>query len=147
MSIEVTLTRELPIAPIGPTPFPTEGHSSKSSPLQSWSATHAGAALSATHCVDRPLLQQKVLDAAQKDLPGLAFAIGYCIHKVLVKDGALQAANLPGRNPRFKLVGHKHHRQFQCRRFQPVFNVHACQGALSLLAPLGFTVEDHDLTL
>lgn len=147
MSIEVTLSRELPIAPIGPTPFPTEGHSSKSSPRHSWNATPVGAALYATHCADRPLLQQKVLDAAQKDLPGPAIAIGYCIHKVLVKDGALQAANLLGGNPRFKLVGHKHHRQFQCRRFQPVFNVHAFRGVLSLLAPPGFTVEDHDLTL
>lgn len=105
MSIEVTLSRELPIAPIGPTPFPTEGHSSKSSPRHSWNATPVGAALYATHCADRPLLQQKVLDAAQKDLPGLAIAIGYCIHKVLVKDGALQAANLLGGNPRFNWSG------------------------------------------
>jgi Fur family ferric uptake transcriptional regulator len=28
-----------------------------------------------------------------------------------------------------------------------VFDVHACPGDLSRLAPPGFTVEDHDLTL
>jgi Fur family ferric uptake transcriptional regulator len=96
---------------------------------------------------DRPLLPQEVLDAAQKEVPGLGIATVYRNLKVLVEESELQAVNLPGENPRFELVGHQHHHHFQCRQCQRVFDVHACPGDLSRLAPQGFTVEDHDLTL
>jgi Fur family ferric uptake transcriptional regulator len=98
---------------------------------------------------DRPLLPQEVLDAAQKEVPGLGVATVYRNLKALVEEGELQAVNLPGENPRYELVGHQHHHHhhFQCRQCQRVFDVHACPGDLSGLAPQGFTVEDHDLTL
>lgn len=96
---------------------------------------------------DRPLLPQEVLVAAQQVVPGLGIATVYRNLKVLVEEGELQAVNLPGENPRFELVGHQHHHHFQCRECQRVFDVHACPGDLSRLAPQGFTVEDHDLTL
>jgi Fur family ferric uptake transcriptional regulator len=44
-------------------------------------------------------------------------------------------------------VGHKHHHHFQCRQCHRVFDVHGCPGNFNRLAPKGFTVEDHDLTL
>lgn len=96
---------------------------------------------------DRPLLPQEVLDAAQQEVPGLGIATVYRNLKALVEEGELQAVNLPGENPRFELVGHKHHHHFQCRTCQRVFDVHGCPGDLSNLAPKGFVVEDHDLTL
>ena len=64
-----------------------------------------------------------------------------------VDEGELRPVNLPGENPRFELAGHQHHHHFQCTQCQRVFDVHACPGDLSRLAPQGFTVEDHDLTL
>lgn len=96
---------------------------------------------------ERPLLPQEVLDAAQQAVPGLGIATVYRNLKVLVEEGALQPVHLPGENPRFELVGRHHHHHFQCRQCQRVFDVHACPGDLSRLAPQGFTVEDHDLTL
>jgi Fur family ferric uptake transcriptional regulator len=96
---------------------------------------------------NRPLLPQEVLDAAQQEVPGLGIATVYRNLKVLLEQGELQAVNLPGENPRFERVGHQHHHHFQCRQCQRVFDVHACPGDLSRLAPQGFTVEDHDLTL
>ena len=96
---------------------------------------------------DRPLLPQEVLDAAQQAVPGLGLATVYRNLKGLVEEGELQAVNLPGENARFELAGHQHHHHFQCRQCQRVFDVHACPGDLSRLAPHGFTVEDHDLTL
>jgi Fur family ferric uptake transcriptional regulator len=48
---------------------------------------------------------------------------------------------------RFEMSGGGHHHHFQCRRCQRVFEVDACPGNLAALAPAGFTVEDHDLTL
>ena len=96
---------------------------------------------------DRPLLPQEVLEHAQRDAPGLGIATVYRKLKSLVEDGELQAVHLPGENPRYELAGHHHHHHFQCTRCQRVFDVHACPGDLSRLAPRGFTVEDHDLTL
>jgi Fur family ferric uptake transcriptional regulator len=96
---------------------------------------------------DRPLLPQEILAAAQASVPGLGIATVYRNLKALVDDGALRAVNLPGENPRYELAGHEHHHHFQCTHCQRVFDVHACPGDLSRLAPTGFTVEDHDLTL
>jgi Fur family ferric uptake transcriptional regulator len=106
-----------------------------------------GAIRDAIAQADRPLLPQEVLEAAQHAVPSLGIATVYRNLKVLVEEGELQAVNLPGENPRFELVGHQHHHHFQCRQCQRVFDVHACPGDLGSLAPQGFTVEDHDLTL
>ncbi len=67
--------------------------------------------------------------------------------KSLVEEEILQEVLLPGDNPRFEIAGHKHHHHFQCTQCQRVFDVHACPGDMSRLAPKGFTVENHDLTL
>lgn len=101
----------------------------------------------AIHHAARPLLPQEVLYAAQQGVPGLGMATVYRNLKALVEEGELQAVNLPGENPRFEAVGQAHHHHFQCRQCQRVFDVHACPGDLSRLAPQGFTVDDHDLTL
>jgi len=106
-----------------------------------------GAIRDAIAQADRPLLPQEVLEAARHDVPGLGIATVYRNLKVLLEEGKLQAVTLPGENQRFELVGHQHHHHFQCRRCQRVFDVHACPGDLSRLAPQGFTVEDHELTL
>jgi len=95
----------------------------------------------------RPLLPQELLSAAQQAVPGLGITTVYRNLKALVDQGELQAVNLPGENPRFELAGHQHHHHFQCRQCERVFDVHACPGDMSDLAPQGFTVEDHDLTL
>jgi Fur family ferric uptake transcriptional regulator len=95
----------------------------------------------------RPLLPQEVLGAAQQGVPGLGIATVYRNLKALVEEGELRTVHLPGENPRFELVGHRHHHHFQCRACQRVFDVHACPGDLSAMAPQGFTVEDHELTL
>ncbi len=105
------------------------------------------AILDAISRADRPLLPQEVLEAAQHLVAGLGIATVYRNLKLLVQEGQVQAVNLPGENPRFELAGHQHHHHFQCRQCQRVFDVHACPGDLGRLAPQGFIVEDHDLTL
>jgi Fur family ferric uptake transcriptional regulator len=95
----------------------------------------------------RPLLPAEVLEAAQAEAPGLSIATVYRNLRTLVDEGELKPVHLPGENPRFELAGHRHHHHFQCRRCERVFDVEACPGDLGRLAPAGFTVEDHDLTL
>lgn len=96
---------------------------------------------------ERPLLPLEVLDAAQVVARGLGIATVYRTLKALVDDGELRMVNLPGENARFEAADANHHHHFQCSACQRVFDVHACPGDLTHLAPRGFVVEDHDLTL
>ena len=101
----------------------------------------------ALDAAQRPLLPQEVLTAAQTQVPGLGIATVYRNLKALLDEGVIQLVALPGENPRYETVGHGHHHHFQCTACDRVFDVHACPGDLSRLAPAGFTVEDHELTL
>jgi Fur family ferric uptake transcriptional regulator len=95
----------------------------------------------------RPLLPQEVLAAAQAAAPGLSIATVYRNLRMLVDEGALRAVVLPGESARYEVAGGGHHHHFQCRECRRVFEVHACPGDMASLAPAGFTVEDHELTL
>lgn len=95
----------------------------------------------------RPLLPQEVLDVAQATAPGLSIATVYRNLRALLDEGALRTVLLPGENARYELAHTGHHHHFQCLSCQRVFEVTACPGDLASLAPAGFTVEDHDLTL
>lgn len=101
----------------------------------------------ALQAAQRPLLPQEVLAAAQSQVPGLGIATVYRSLKALLDEGAIRLVALPGENPRYETLDHGHHHHFQCTRCERVFDVHACPGDLSRLAPAGFTVEDHELTL
>lgn len=96
---------------------------------------------------DRPLLPQEVLEAAQQASPGLGIATVYRNLKALADEGEISIVDLPGENPRYEAAGHQHHHHFQCLQCQRVYDVHACPGNLAHLAPAGFTVEAHELTL
>ena len=96
----------------------------------------------------RPLLPAEVLERAQAGSPRLSLATVYRNLNALVEEGTAKTVNLPGESARFELAheGHHHH-HFQCRGCQAVYDIHACPGELSQLAPRGFVVQDHDLTL
>ncbi len=96
---------------------------------------------------ERPLLPQEVLSAAQPASPGLGMATVYRGLKALLDEGEICAVQLPGENPRYEIAGGHHHHHFQCRQCQRVFDVHACPGDLGRLAPPGFQVEGHEITL
>ena len=95
----------------------------------------------------RPLSPQEVLDAAQIDVAALGLATVYRNLKLLLEAGEIQSVNLPGDSPRYESALHEHHHHFQCNACQRVFDVHECPGNLAQLAPAGFTVEHHEITL
>lgn len=95
----------------------------------------------------RPLLAQEVLELAQDRVPGLAIATVYRNLKLMVDESELRPVLLPGQNPRYELSGHSHHHHFQCTACRRVFDVHGSAGDLARLAPEGFVVDDHELTL
>lgn len=95
----------------------------------------------------RPLLPVEIQLAAQHEVPALGLATVYRNLKQLVEAGEIQQVELPGEPPRYELAGHKHHHHFRCRHCDRVFDVHACPGNMQKLAPRGFVVDDHELTL
>jgi Fur family transcriptional regulator, ferric uptake regulator len=95
----------------------------------------------------RPLTSQEVLDAAQVEVAGLSLATVYRNLKVMLEEGEIVNVLLPGENPRYEPARQAHHHHFQCTSCQRVFDVHQCPGDLARLAPKGFTVEHHELTL
>lgn len=95
----------------------------------------------------RPLLPQEILVAAQAAVPGLSIATVYRNLRAMADEAEVHAVMLPGESARYELAGIGHHHHFQCLQCQRVFEVDACPGDLAALAPAGFTVEDHDLTL
>ncbi|CAN7400836.1 transcriptional repressor [Acidovorax sp. LjRoot74] len=95
----------------------------------------------------RPLSPQEVLDNARASVEGLGLATVYRNLKALLEDGSIEAVSLPGESPRYEPAGQSHHHHFQCTQCARVFDVHACPGDLQGLAPRGFTVQRHELTL
>jgi Fur family ferric uptake transcriptional regulator len=96
---------------------------------------------------ERPLSPQEALDAAQGAVPGLGMATVYRTIKALVDEGWLVSVEVPGRPPHYERAGKEHHHHFHCRGCGRVFEVEGCPGNLKGLAPPGFKVEGHELTL
>jgi Fur family ferric uptake transcriptional regulator len=95
----------------------------------------------------RPLMPQEILEAAQAEVPNLGLATVYRALRALQDEGEIAAVTLPGAVPRYEPAHIEHHHHFQCTQCQRVFDVHACPGNLGHLAPKGFVVEGHELTL
>lgn len=107
------------------------------------------AILCAIKAAGRPLLSQEILNISSAEVPGIGIATVYRNIKSLLEIGAIQEVRLPGENPRYEIAeaDHHHHHHFQCYKCDKVYDVNACPGDFSQLAPVGFTVKDHDLIL
>lgn len=95
----------------------------------------------------RPLSPAEICDAAQAEVPGLGIATVYRNLKQLLEAEEIASVVLPGESARFEPVHHGHHHHFQCNDCKRVFDVHECPGDLDRLAPKGFEVAHHELTL
>jgi Fur family ferric uptake transcriptional regulator len=103
--------------------------------------------LKAIEKAHRPLLAQEILEAAACDSPGIGQATVYRNIKTLVEGGLLSTVHLPGENPRYEVSHLHHHHHFHCNLCNKVYDVHDCPGDLKQLAPAGFQVERHEVTL
>jgi len=111
-------------------------------------ATRQRAAIrAAIEASPRPLLPAEILEVAQQAVTALGIATVYRNLKLLVDAGEIQVVELPGEVPRYESTRHAHHHHFQCERCQRVFDVHACPGDFAHMAPKGFKVARHELTL
>jgi len=107
------------------------------------------AILEAIESAQRPLSPQEILEQASAQVPRLGIATVYRNLKSLLQEEKVHAVQLPGENPRYEssAMASHHHHHFQCSHCQRVFDVHNCPGDLKRLAPRGFTVDHHELTL
>ena len=95
----------------------------------------------------RPLSPQEILEHAQGVVPGIGMATIYRNIKAMLEAGDIAAVSLPGGGDRYEIAGHEHHHHFHCRGCDKVYEVHACPGDMKKLAPEGFVLESHELTL
>lgn len=95
----------------------------------------------------RPLSPQEIQSAAQDQVPTLGIATVYRNIKTMIDDGSIKAVELPGAPSRYEIAGKSHHHHFHCRECDGVFEVEACPGGLKDLAPTGFSLESHEITL
>lgn len=97
----------------------------------------------------RPLSPQEIHTGVQVSVPEIGMATIYRNLKLLLGEGEIQTVTLPGENPRYEAahLAHHHHHHFHCEMCDRVFEVEACPGPMDDLAPAGFTVARHELTL
>jgi Fur family ferric uptake transcriptional regulator len=95
----------------------------------------------------RPLSPQEVLEAARATVKALGLATVYRTINMMVEEGELHVIHLPGDSARYESAHRDHHHHFQCDDCRRVYDVLGCPGDLRRLAPRGFSVERHDVTL
>lgn len=96
---------------------------------------------------DRPLGPQEILALAKEQVPELGLATVYRTIKALLDEKLAVAVDLPGEPARYEAAGKAHHHHFLCRGCNRLFEMAGCPGNLAALAPRGYHVEDHELTL
>ncbi len=134
------------------------------------------AVVDALMCSGQALSPQDLLEQAKIAVPTLNLSTVYRQIKGLQDAGQIVRVELPGQPPRFEMAanakaqaavahehaahamaGHtpsahadaasQHHHHFLCTACDRVFPIHACPGPMNDLAPPGFEVQRHDLTL
>jgi Fur family ferric uptake transcriptional regulator len=94
-----------------------------------------------------PLSPAEIRDGGQAEVRGLGIATVYRAVNELVAAGDISVVTLPGESDRYEIARQPHHHHFQCVACRRVYDIGGCPGDLQRLAPRGFSVEHHDVTL
>jgi Fur family ferric uptake transcriptional regulator len=96
---------------------------------------------------ERPLIPLEILAIAQRELPTMGIATVYRALRDGQEAGTIQAVEVAGGTTHYERADHAHHHHFHCVACGKVYEVHGCPGNLAGLAPAGFQVEGHEITL
>ena len=111
------------------------------------------AILSALYSSGRSLTPPEILAEAATYVPNLSLPTVYRQLKGLIEEKAVSLVDLPGQSARYEAPCESqddephHHHHFHCEVCENVYPIHGCPGSMKDLAPKGFRVERHDLTL
>jgi Fur family transcriptional regulator, ferric uptake regulator len=106
----------------------------------------------------RSLAPAEILELARSEVPTLNLSTVYRQLRTLHEESQVVKVDLPGQAARFEApcshdhapargrAAHHHH-HFHCTACDRVFPIHGCPGGIERLAPAGFRVEQHELTL
>jgi len=104
------------------------------------------------------LTPTEICERARTCVATLNLSTVYRQLKDLVDSGEVMKVEIAGQSTRFEALCEEgrahsgrgaphHHHHFHCRSCDRVYPIHKCPGPMRELAPRGFRVEHHDLTL
>jgi len=96
---------------------------------------------------EHPLTAQQIEELANQKVRGIGIATVYRALKRLQEEGFVVVVELPGKSPRYESTKKGHHHHFVCNDCGQVFDIDGCSGKVDTLAPRGFQVEKHEITL
>ena len=114
------------------------------------------AVLDALDHAGRALTPNEILELAQASVASLNLSTIYRNLNALQDDARIVKVMLPGQAARFETAcasrdgdtaHHHHHHHFHCTACDRVYTLHACPGSMKELAPQGFVVRAHEVTL
>ena len=94
-----------------------------------------------------PLRPLEILDLASRIVPTLGIATVYRQLRRLQDAGEMRAVDLGVNDVRYEPTDRGHHHHFLCRECEEAFDIHGCPGGMAELAPPGFEIEKHEITL
>ncbi len=95
----------------------------------------------------RPLTAQEVQELSEELVPGIGIATVYRNLKAFHSEGWLELVEIAGQPARYELADIGHHHHFVCDACGKVYDIHGCAEGWRKLAPEGFSVARHELTL
>lgn len=113
------------------------------------------AVLDAIDHAGRALTPSEILALAQTSVASLNLSTIYRQLSALQDEARIVKVLLPGQAARFEAAcaddhhhgAQHHHHHFHCNACDRVYALHACPGPMQELAPKGFVVRAHEITL
>ena len=94
-----------------------------------------------------PLRPQEILEVASRTVPSLGIATVYRQLRRMQDAGQVRVVDLGVNDARYEPANRGHHHHFVCRECDEAFDIPGCAEGITKLAPPGFEVEEHELTL
>ncbi|MBO04498.1 MAG: transcriptional repressor [Chloroflexi bacterium] len=94
-----------------------------------------------------PLRPLEILNLASPIVPSLGIATVYRQLRRLQDAGEVRAVDLGVNDVRYEPTDRGHHHHFLCRACDEVFDIHGCAEGVAKLAPPGFDLQGHEITL